>query len=127
MNISTLGDPKYFNQSRKVNYSRFNYRIVVQRSSKVSGVLKLIPVILLCIAALYTLRMSSGRIGRRVSISLGAFLGMAGYHFLLSSRFPVEYMMIPEYGIFLGYGLSILAIFVGIRAYNKSLSQELRP
>ncbi len=114
---STLGDPQFLDAKfdDRIQYSRFNVAVYLQRDA-VGFVLKnLLPVFLLLVAAYMILFIPADGIAPKAGGGLSILLATSFFHVRLSNDLPVVgYLVAIEYMFYAMYVLCLFALFVSI-------------
>ena len=117
---STLGNPQFLELKfdDKIEHSRFNVVISLQRNSKSFIIKNLLPIFLVIIAAYLLLFLSAEAIAPRTVAGLNALLTTAFFHVRLSNDLPtVGYVVAIEYIFYLMYLLCLFGLFITVFSY----------
>lgn len=117
-NISTLGNPNYFDLPRVMNYSQMN-AVISLGQTDIHGILVKSPFLLAITASLLcAVFIPADWLKLRVLSCAIAFVNLGIVSIIFNRRFDVEYLTLTEYGIFALYAVIIFIMIWVISAHT---------
>ncbi len=108
-NDSTLGMPELFNSQQRIEYSRFNVNVDIERYVLTFIIKNLLPTIFIVILG-YVVYFTN-TYGLRMTLNINMILATSLFHLkLASSLSAIEYNVLIEYVFYLVYLMAVLGI-----------------
>ncbi|EDN69508.1 Extracellular ligand-binding receptor [Beggiatoa sp. PS] len=122
-NDSTLGIPELFNEQQRIEYSRFNSALEIDRHV-LSFVLKnLLPVIFLIVLGYASFFIQT--FPQKLALGTNMIVATSLFHLKLSSELrEIDYIILIEYFFYLVYLLAIFTIAIAILAHLEADKEE---
>jgi branched-chain amino acid transport system substrate-binding protein len=116
-NISTLGNPDFFDTEHTITFSQFHAVIEIERAN----LSVIIPVFAFMIAMVVTICMAyflpSNWLGVRILLLMSALIVNTFFSITLLSDIQIDYLISINYVFFIVYGLIMFSLFISISAY----------
>lgn len=128
-NVSTLGNPEYFETGNMIHYSQFNIAIDIQKKGFGAILRSFLPTIVILSILYLIFWLPARRNDIRMLLIIGVLLVNAAYHLKLRYDLPVEYTTAMEYTYFLLYILIAFFTFLVtlfISYYHRGKQDRIR-
>ena len=119
-NDSTLGLPELFGERQRIEYSRFNVTITINRYLLNFILKNLLPTIFLIILGYFAFFIPATSFGTRLSLGTNMIVATSLFHIKLAAELPkIDYLILIEYFFFLVYFLAIFVIGAATTAHLR--------
>ncbi|MCP4051033.1 MAG: hypothetical protein GY730_10045, partial [bacterium] len=117
-NVSSLGDPFLYDFQNKINYSRFNTEIRIQRDDPVFAVKIFFPIIVMILILYAMYFIPPDCLGIRILIFMTVLATNGYFHQKLLTGLQLEYLSALECTFFIVYILVLIAVITSILIYS---------
>ncbi len=106
---TTLGNPRFFETSLDIEYSRFNMEITIERDVLSFSIKNLLPLVIMLIFSYSVFFIPVSEFSTNNGLIRGVLLTVAFFHLKLSSDLPgVDYVVALDYVFYMLYALFVI-------------------
>ncbi|MDM8523990.1 ABC transporter substrate-binding protein [Desulfococcaceae bacterium HSG8] len=116
--ISSLGQLDYLNSPHKISYSRFNTKIILEKTELKDVFRTFIPVIAIILVMYVACFIQPDRLGVRIATCTGFMIVNGAFHADFLTHFPVDYLTAIEYAFFAVYVFVIIYASMSVFIYR---------
>lgn len=115
-NVSSLGNPRFFDSRNTISYSRFNTDICLKRLTPLRSFFHIFVIITaLCLSHFISVR----KLGIRMMILMAILVANFFYHLMVLLELPAGYLTFIEYVFLSTYILVAVSVFISASKYRR--------
>ncbi len=116
-NVSTLGDPAFAEFENRINYSRFNGAVQIERTDTSFILISFLPIFIM-ILILYAIHfIPPDRLAARMIILMGILFANTDFYVKFVSALPLEYISVTGYAFMGVYILAAVSVLISVTAF----------